>query len=520
MNEWSTRLKQILERHHFVIFGAIIVVAILLRFCGLTTIPGGVNQDEANAGYEAYSLIEHGTDKWGNKWPAYFISWGSGQNALLSYLEIPVIKLLGLNVFSIRLIPATLGVLSVVLTYLLLRRNKTLALLVSFLLAIFPWAILASRWGLESSILSFFILLGIYTFSAGLRHKWLMPFSLIPFGLALYAYFIAMVIIPVLLLGIFIIYHKELWKRLLPFSLSLILLAITCVPIGIFIAINFVLHRVPAVVSHLPFSVPLLLQSRLDQVQMEAPDGLLWSNIHFFTSGFTGGEPWFTMPGYMAAFYLPAAFIGCTIVLRGSQKIYKVFGLWFISSLMVAFIAPLNLTRANSFLIPIVVLSAVAFIEIGRNLKDKQLKQTVTIVTAALIIGYCCVALTDYFTHYNKQHGYSGFNTGFEKALTEANRSKGNIYVSQYMNLNYVYTLFYLETDSQDFQKNVDYVSAEYYGRQIYKVERYRNYYFYPTNPALSKTYTYILKDADVLNCKHMITTYNAEGWRVGTCEM
>ena len=54
-------------------------------------------------GYEAYSILNYGIDRNGNVLPVFLVSWGSGQNALYTYILIPFIKLLGLSSFSVRL---------------------------------------------------------------------------------------------------------------------------------------------------------------------------------------------------------------------------------------------------------------------------------------------------------------------------------------------------------------------------------------------------------------------------------
>lgn len=72
-------------------FVLILMLACFSTFFMLGTIPGGVNQDEAYAGYEAYSLLHYGTDSYGYVNPVYFVSWGSGMNTLYSYLSIPLL---------------------------------------------------------------------------------------------------------------------------------------------------------------------------------------------------------------------------------------------------------------------------------------------------------------------------------------------------------------------------------------------------------------------------------------------
>ena len=83
--------------------------------------------------------------------PVFLVAWGSGQNALLSYLMMPFIAIFGLTTFSIRLPMAIIGGISLGIFYCLLKRmtNKKVAIIGLIFLAICPWHIMKSRWGLE-----------------------------------------------------------------------------------------------------------------------------------------------------------------------------------------------------------------------------------------------------------------------------------------------------------------------------------------------------------------------------------
>ena len=70
-----------------VCFFLVFALGCFLRFYHLTTLPDGLNQDEASIGYEAFSLAFYGVDRYGNPFPVYPITWGSGGGSpLLIYL--------------------------------------------------------------------------------------------------------------------------------------------------------------------------------------------------------------------------------------------------------------------------------------------------------------------------------------------------------------------------------------------------------------------------------------------------
>lgn len=113
--------------------------------------PGGINQDEAFAGYEAWALLNFGLDSSGHSFPVYLTAWGSGMNALASYLMMPFIAVFGLEVWVIRLPQLIVSCLTLVAVFGIVRRlaGGRAALIALLLVAVCPWHVYLSRWGLE-----------------------------------------------------------------------------------------------------------------------------------------------------------------------------------------------------------------------------------------------------------------------------------------------------------------------------------------------------------------------------------
>ena len=104
----------------------------------LGSVPAGLHSDEA-AGYDAWSVVEHGVARWGYPDPAHFVSWGgSGQDAAYHYAAMPFIKALGLNLLSLRLPQALLATAALLAMYAVGRRmaGRRFALVAMFLLSI------------------------------------------------------------------------------------------------------------------------------------------------------------------------------------------------------------------------------------------------------------------------------------------------------------------------------------------------------------------------------------------------
>lgn len=124
-------IEKIKQNQVKIIVIAIILFGCLIRIFNISNIPNALNCDEASAGYEAYSILNYGIDRNGNFMPSFLVAWGSGQNALLSYVMIPFIKVLGLTTLSVRLPMAILGCISLVIFYLLLKKisNQKIAII-------------------------------------------------------------------------------------------------------------------------------------------------------------------------------------------------------------------------------------------------------------------------------------------------------------------------------------------------------------------------------------------------------
>ena len=237
------------------LFLALILVGAAVRLLWLGEIPQGLNADEASAGYDAWALLEHGIDRHGYRYPVHLVAWGGGQNALYGYLAMPFIKLLGLNPLSFRLPQALLGVAALFVMYAVGRRlaGRGFALCALFVLAISPWHVMASRWGLESNVLPTVLLFAFALLLRGLSAPRCVVPAFLLLGLALYAYGTAYVFVPLFALGVL---AYGIWRGqadLRHWGLGLVLMAAVALPIGLLVAINH--FGLPAVETPL-FSIP------------------------------------------------------------------------------------------------------------------------------------------------------------------------------------------------------------------------------------------------------------------------
>lgn len=201
----------------FKLFFAILFLAVFLRFFELSNIPPGPNRDEASIGYTAYSLLQTGKDEYGKVFPLSFQSFGDWKLPLYIYETVLSVSLFGLNTFAVRLPSALTGIAVVVLVYLLvieLFKNRKLALITMLLTAISPWALHLSRVESESNTAVALVAAGVLLILKSLKQKnWLIIPGVLLLALSFGTYAGNYVFTPLLALGIFLIFRKEILRH-------------------------------------------------------------------------------------------------------------------------------------------------------------------------------------------------------------------------------------------------------------------------------------------------------------------
>lgn len=199
-----------------ILLSLIIILGAFLRFWRLAYYPVSLSIDEVSIGYDSFSILKTGKDQWGEKFPIAFRSIGDYKPPVLEYLMIPAIAIFGLNDFGTRFTIAFLGTLTIFFVFLLIKqvtKNDLISLLSSFSVAISPWHLQVSRMTHESVAAVLFIIIGVWLFlesaKEGKNFYWL---SAVFFCLSLYTYHSARLFTPIMVLGLSIIYFKELLK--------------------------------------------------------------------------------------------------------------------------------------------------------------------------------------------------------------------------------------------------------------------------------------------------------------------
>ncbi|MBI4789638.1 MAG: glycosyltransferase family 39 protein [Chloroflexi bacterium] len=499
---------------------AILLLGIFLRTFQFPNNPPGLFVDEAGAGYETFSLLRTGADRWGVTWPVYFISWGSGQSVLYSYLSIPIVAALGLDRLSVRLLSLFVGILTLPLLYVTVKRTAgtSAALIATLLLAIMPWHVMISRWALDANLLPFFMLLGTYTVERALTSqspKWVW-IALLPWGLALYAYAMAYVVVPILLLLVLAFYRRAIlanWKAWLG---ALALYVLLAMPIALFLVKNWIVQDVLPVEPWLPFGIPLVPISRLAQVSSPLPERLLL-NLFFIVSGFQDGEVRNSVLGIAPAFIVtfPLAIVGAARFIKDRRA--DLFLLWLAACLPLFFIADPAINRINAIFVPMLVVAVYGFAELRRRLYVSR--RILTTAVGALVMLQALVFVADYFLVYPTVPDvelafFKGLDRAVSRGLAVAGPSEP-ILVTDRIVLPEILTAFYSNYAPSDYQRELRYTVE--YGAII--VKSFGRFYFGLDNlPNPSAPFTYILGKWDDDPCAKPQASLETRLWQVGRC--
>lgn len=191
---------------YFLMMALMFVVFAVTRLWKNDIMPNGLHIDEAAIAYDAWSLVNYGVDRHLKSWPVYLINFGGGQNVLYCYILAGLFKLFGFSFNLIRVPAVIFSFLTLMFGMLLVGKlfhdRSVLSLAAGSLVIICPYFIMASRFGLESSLMVGMSTVFLYCLVCAIdsaRYRWYI-LSGITGGLVLYTYAIAYVALPIFLM--------------------------------------------------------------------------------------------------------------------------------------------------------------------------------------------------------------------------------------------------------------------------------------------------------------------------------
>ena len=479
---------------------AILLLATILRLVLLDKFPSGLNSDEAAIGYNAWSLIETGKDEHGITWPIVFRSFDDYKPPVYFYLVLPFVKILGLNVWAVRLPSALLGIASVYLLYLLAKRlfpeneHRHLPALSAFFLAISPWHLHFSRGGWEVNTATFFILLSLFYLHKSLENtKHLFVFGLSAV-LSLYTYHSARVVTPLLILAFSLIYFKEIKIFFEKKNLKYTLLAL-----------------VFSIIITLPIVFQLLSksgQSRFSGVSVFADTGPIWQATNYriehnstnplvdvfhnryftyglrfiqnylshyspdflFIDGDTIARSRVPEMGQTYLFLLPFLFLGILSLLKFDSHGKKFILAWFLIAPLAAALtyqSP-HALRSQNMVIPLTIISAIGVLVFFNFIKTNLRKYFSLILLVLVTVQLYSFAryLHLYYIHYPKELSYA-WQYGFQEIAqyTKVNYDQyDHIIITDRYDQPYILTAFFTLYDPAILQKELVMSTPDQYG--------------------------------------------------------
>ena len=471
-------------------FLIVIIVGILLRILFLNKFPAGLNCDEASVSYNAFSILNTLSDRYGNFLPVYMPAFGGGQSVLLTYLTIPFVKILGLNVFATRLPMAIISSISIIVFYKILNYTEYDDKIKFFALLFFalnPWHIMKSRWGLDCNIFPDIMLLAIfflikYFYSSDKKSENRLDskclyLAFVFIAISAYSYATSYVALTIFCIILFIYGIKTKTISIKQILISALIVLIITWPLIIFIIINF--FDLPEV--RLPFcTIPRLNINRMGRRSILSSDnafvvfiknifdliklliiqrdGLYWNSIRGF--------------GLYYLFAFPFFVLGLLVCIKNRKKrteVDNMFLLWLVSGVSFSlFLSEININRINFVIIPIVYFIIVGFAKTFR-IKYAYVALSSVLVISFVFFSYKYIDLNikrekDILINEENTTTHDCFATNLESFIKYLD-SLDNIEKINLVNIcrePQIYVLYYLKVDPREFRKGKNFNTMSY----------------------------------------------------------
>ncbi|MBR1708406.1 MAG: glycosyltransferase family 39 protein [Clostridia bacterium] len=424
-----------LGKWYWVLFAACMAMGIFTRVYRFCDLPKGTNHDGIMGAVQAFYLMRDGVDTSGFSWPTYFEAWKyTNMSTLYSWILIPFLSLFGNTVFALRLPMLIISLLMLPLVWHLGVKlaGKIFGLILLFVVATNPWHILQSRWAIDANLMPHVFLIGFYFLYLGIEKRPFLYLSMVFFGLTVYAYGQAAILMPIFLLpaAVYLVSRKKI-----PVLDLIVCILLFLAVSGLYywtMAINALgLETVHIGRITLPY---LALSHRSSDIAFANKDG-----IFSIADGLTGllgilletnrfadpydAIPWaYTMYRFTAVLYLFGFFY---LWIRRRDEIRKnldmpfrtssiLIMMWFLAAVLTAAQIVMNVMRFNYVFYSLMLLLAVTIYEMG-----KRIPWTAMGVIGMIFISFICLNVT-YFTdeEYQNEVGLN-FRYGFFNALKD-----------------------------------------------------------------------------------------------------
>lgn len=494
-----------MNKRIFLLF-SILLLAIGLRFFYYTASPPALFTDEADQGYNAYSLLKTGRDEHGVFLPVSLRSFGDWKPPMQTYLSIPFIWLFGLEEFNVRLPSMILGLFSIFVAYSLVKRlglNEKIGLLLSFFLTISPWHIHQSRSAMLVLVALFFFLTGFAFFLKGVNIRKNLIISTFHFSLAIYAYYGMRLIVPLFIFCLLFFYRKNFPqpKKAILVSTASFFIFLSPLLLAFFQNPDVVFGRAKTVSVFYDQGINLRLwefaseegsghtfMARLYHNKLYAYAIDITRRFFSHLDGvflFLGGDaaPPFLIPNMGVFYLLDGIFLitGMYYLIKSKKRIAVLILLFLATSLVPAsltFMTPSS-NRTFSAVFPLLFIATFGlyFLTSSPAIKVKKLG---TIMFVIVTLGYTAqfsYYLYEYYRvlpkEYSDQWAY-----GFKQMVRYVDKNEGKydqVVILPHSNIAYIYFLFYSKVDPGHLESLVvhDYIPDQFGFEHVSQMGKY-----------------------------------------------
>lgn len=465
--------------YNFVLIG-IVFLAAFLRFFQLGINPPSLTWDEAAWGYNAYSLGIDSKDEFGRLLPFdYLESFGDFKPPMYAYLDILPVKLFGLNEFAVRFPSVFFGVLTITVSYFLTKRifynlefSQAYAFITAFLLAISPWHINLSRAAFEANIASFFIISGVWLFLKSIQdNRRYLALSAISFVLSFYTFNTARIVVPLLTVGLAVVYRKQIFEKKKEFIMGIAVGILLLLPI-----VQFLLSPQASLrFKEVNIFSNISIIERTNQ-EIENDKKAWWSRIihnrrlafgveyitHYFDNLSPSflfikgdGNPKFSTQdvGQLYLFEMPFLIAGIFLLFRRREGNWFIIPLWLFIGIIPAATAreTPHALRIETTLPTFQILTAYGLTHFLRQISNIKIYFLVFLFLLFNFLYY----YHGYYTHYPRE--FSGeWQYGYKESIAyvESVQDKyDQILITTAMGRPYIYYALFTKTDPETFRK-------------------------------------------------------------------
>lgn len=194
-----------------IILVLIIVTAVFFRFYKLDVLPPGLHPDEAANGLDIFRMIDHHDFR-------VLYNTNGPREALFFYLQAIFVLAVGNSILALRIAPAIIGTLAVVMAYLWATDwfGRRTGLVAAFIFAVSPWAVTITRDGFRASMVPLMIASVAYLAGKAYKTQKVVYFIAagIVAGLGLYTYVAFQLFVGIVILALaFLVILRRKWFK-------------------------------------------------------------------------------------------------------------------------------------------------------------------------------------------------------------------------------------------------------------------------------------------------------------------